>query len=112
MAKALEYFVTAGRQAIDAGGLRSFRLGCPQPATLSHAREDRIQRSRTQAVPVMVQLFQHPLAIDTASVSGMVKDVNLPEPQQEFSRYRIAHRRKMIARRFVIEKRLRQLVSQ
>jgi hypothetical protein len=112
MTKLLEHVMTAGRQPIDARRLRSFGLGRAQPPTLSHAGEDRIQRSRTQAVAVVMQLFEHPLAVHAASVSGMVKDVNLPERQQEFSRYRIAHRamiaptfrnRKAITRmRFVI----------
>jgi hypothetical protein len=46
---------------------------------------------------MMPQLLEHPLSVDAASISGVVKDVDLPERQQEFPRNRIAHYRGMIA---------------
>src|SRR5262252_5211949 len=47
--KLIQHIVTERREAIDARALRSRRLRCPQPAALCHARENRIERPRTEA---------------------------------------------------------------
>ena len=96
-AKLIQDFVTPGCESIHASGFRSLGLRRPQPATFSHSRQHRIQGSWTQTVAVMLQFLKHPLTVDAAPVSGVVENVDFPERQQEFSRYRIAHQRGMIA---------------
>ena len=89
--KLLENIMAARRQPIHPSRLRSPGFSGAQPSPLGHARQNGIQRSRTQAVAMMMELLEHPLPVDAAPIGGMVQDVNLPERQQEFPRYRIAH---------------------
>src|SRR5262249_50712855 len=95
----LQHVVAPSRESIDASRLGPLRFLSAQPPTLRHTREDGVQSSRTQAVAVMVQLLEHPLSVDAASIGGVIEDVNLPERQQEFPRNRVAHHRGMIASR-------------
>ncbi len=67
-----------------------------KPAACGHPRQHRIQRARTQAIAVVLQLLEHPLAVDTLLVS-MMKDMNLPERKEELTDDRIAHRLPIIA---------------
>ena len=73
-----EDLVPSSGEAVHPCRFGPFRLCRAQPAALGHSRQHGIQRSRTQAITVMVQLFQHPLTID-ALFSGVVEDMNLPE---------------------------------
>ena len=87
-----EHFATTGCQAVDARARRPLRLRRPEPPTLRHARQDGIERARTQSVAMAVQLFKHPLAVDPILVC-VVEDVDLPESQEKFTDDRIAHAR-------------------
>src|SRR5579872_4695822 len=58
---AREDLPSARGQAVDAGAFRPLRVRGAEPAALRHARENRIQRARAQAVAVMAQLLEHPV---------------------------------------------------
>ena len=90
-----EHFVAPRRQTVDARGFRALGLGRPQPPALRHPRQHRIQRARTQAIAVMVQLFEHPLPVDAVFIR-VVEDVDLPEGEQELAHDWIAHGRSII----------------
>ena len=83
--------VTLRREAIHPGILGAFRLGGAKPAALGHARQDRIQRARTEAIAVVAQFLEHPLTVDATSVGRVVEDVNLPEREEELTRNWITH---------------------
>ena len=89
-------FVAPGCEAINPRSFGAFRLRRPQPAALRHARQHRVQRARTQAVPMAVQFFEHPLTVDALFIRVM-KNVNLPECQQEFADNRIPRHLAIIA---------------
>ena len=59
-----EHFATARRQTVHPWSPGSSGLGRPKPTARRHAREDRIERAWTQAIPVVVQAGQA-LAIGT-----------------------------------------------
>jgi hypothetical protein len=85
-----EDLVTAGRETVHTRRLGTLRLRRTKPATGRHARQHRIQRARTQAIPVMVQFFEHPLAIDPL-FGGVVKNVDLPEGEKELANDWVTH---------------------
>ena len=91
MTKLRHYLMASRRQSVDARGLATLRLGGAEPAALRHPGQDGIERPWTQLVAVVAQFLEHPLAVDTASVGGVMEDVNLPERQQELPGDRIAH---------------------
>ena len=86
-----EHLAAARRQAIDARVGRSFRRRGAQPPAPGHAGEHRVEGARAEAVAVVMQLFEHPLAVHAVLLAGVVQDVDLPEPQQEFTDDRVAH---------------------
>ena len=86
----LEDLVTARRETVDARRLRALRLRRAQPTAFRHSRQHRIERPRTQAIAVVVQFFEHPMSVD-ALFGGVVKDVDLPEGEQELANDWIAH---------------------
>jgi hypothetical protein len=86
----VQYFTSPRCQAVHAWSRRPLGLGRAQPAPLGHAREHRIQSTRTQSVPVVMQFFEHPLAIHALFV-GVMQDMNLPEREEKFTDHRIAH---------------------
>jgi hypothetical protein len=46
----------------------------------------------------MLQLFQHPVAVDTV-FGGVMQDVDLPEGEQELADHWIAHGPRMVSRK-------------
>jgi hypothetical protein len=92
----LKDLVTARRQPVYARRLGALRLSRAKPAALGHPRQHGIQRPRTQAITVVVQLLEHPLTID-ALVGGVVEDVNLPEGEKELTDDWISHSHLIIA---------------
>jgi hypothetical protein len=93
-----ENLVTTGRETVHTRRLGALRLRRAKPATGRHSRQHRIQRSGTQAIPMVVQFFEHPVAID-ALFGGVVKNVDLPEGEKELANDWIAHNRPIITRR-------------
>ena len=91
VADLIQHLMSAGREAIHARRLGSLGLGGPKPTPPRHARQHGIQRTGTQPVPVVVELFEHPLPVDALLV-GVVQDVNLPEREEELPDDGIAHR--------------------
>ena len=85
-----EDLVTSRREPVHARRLGAFRLRRAQPATRRHPRQHGIQRPGTQAIAVVMQLFQHPLTID-ALFGGVVEDVDLPEGKKELADDWISH---------------------
>ncbi len=55
-----------------------------EPASLLHAGEHGVERACAHLVSMAPQLPQHPLADDRLG-RGVVKDVNLPEGQEELA---------------------------
>ena len=96
--KAIEHVASARREPIYPRRARPGRLDRPQPAPLRHPRQHGIQRPRAQPVSVVMELFQHPVAVHAVRFACVVQDVDLPERQQEFPRDRIAHRPAIILR--------------
>ncbi len=92
----VQHLTSAGGQAVDAGAGRPFGFDSAKPSTLRHPCEHRIQRARTQPVPVTVQFFEHPLAVDAVFV-GVMQDVDLPEREQKLPNHRIAHGQVILA---------------
>jgi hypothetical protein len=56
-----------------------------QPPVPFETLKQRIQRPRTDVVPVSTQFREHPLADDRA-LSRVVKDVDFPEPKENLAR--------------------------
>jgi hypothetical protein len=106
----LEHFVTARCETVHAGTFGAPRLGCTEPSALRHAGQHRIERARTQVIAVMVQFLEHPLTVD-ALTGRVVKDVDLPEHEQELTDDRVAHDPAIITSPFVIGFRLFQRVD-
>jgi hypothetical protein len=90
-----ENVAAAWREAVDARRGGSLRFRRAKPAPFRHARQHRVQRAWTEPVPVVVQLFEHPVAVD-ALFGGVVEDVDLPEGEKELADDWIAHDRLMI----------------
>ena len=90
--------MTPWREMVDPGGLGAFGLVRTQPAALRHAGQDRIQRPRTQAIAVVVELFEHPLAVYATAIRGVMEDVNFPEAEQKLPDERIPHTTAIVAR--------------
>src|SRR5215471_5547050 len=90
-AHAIQHVLTPRCQTIDPGSFRPLRLGGANPPVSLHARENRIERAWTHAVPVVAQLVEHPLAVHASRFGGVVEDVDFPETQQELTDDRIAH---------------------
>ena len=70
--------------AARALGLSDGGLGAEPPIALE-ALEQRIEGARADVITMLSQLAQHPLADDRV-LRGMVEDVHLPKPQQNFAR--------------------------
>jgi hypothetical protein len=90
VADLIEDDTPAGRQAIDPRAFQPLGLRGTQPSAPGHPRENRIERARTQVIAVVLELLEHPLAIDTLLL-GMMKNVDLPEREEKLSHDRIAH---------------------
>src|SRR5512138_805742 len=71
------------RQSVDTRLVPTPRLIGPQPTPSRHARQDGIESAGADAIAVAVELFQHPLAVHTPILGGVMQDVDLPERQQE-----------------------------
>ena len=93
---AIEHVAAARRKAVDTRRCGSLRCRRAKPAALRHARQHRIQGAWTEPIAVMVQFFEHPVAVD-ALLGGVVEDVDLPEGEKELANDWIAHDRSMIA---------------
>src|SRR4029078_9792884 len=85
-----------GSETVHARRRGALRLRRAKPTTLRHSRQHRIQRPWTEAITVVVQLFEHPLAVD-ALVGRVVENVDLPEGEKELADDWIAHDRPMIS---------------
>ena len=90
LADPIQHLVPARGETVDPRRLGPLGFRGSKPAARGHPRQHRIQRARTQAIAVALQFLEHPLAVDTLLV-GMMKDVNLPEREQELADDRIAH---------------------
>jgi diadenosine tetraphosphatase ApaH/serine/threonine PP2A family protein phosphatase len=88
--EALQHFGTGWRDSIDPRVSGPFRLGRAEPAASCHPREQRVQCARAQSIAVTMQLLQHPMPIHTL-LFRVMKDVNLPEREQEFPHHGIIH---------------------
>jgi hypothetical protein len=102
-----EDVVTARRETVHTRGLGALRLRCAQPASRRHARQHRIQRARTQSITVVMQLLEHPVAINPL-LGRVVENVDLPEREQELADDWIARHIVIITLAFVVELRLRR----
>ena len=74
----LQYLMTARREAVDTRRLGAFRFRRAKPPALRHSRQHRIERPRTQARAVVMQLVHHPMTIN-ALFGSLVMYINLPE---------------------------------
>jgi hypothetical protein len=86
----IEHGMALWRETVHAWTFRALWFRRAQPAMAGHSRQHRVQRTGTQAVAVAVQLLQHPLAIH-ALLGGVMKDVDLPEGEEEFTDNRVLH---------------------
>jgi len=75
---------------VHSGRFRPLGLGGSKPAALGHPREHRIERAWTEAIAVLLEFFEHPLAVHALFV-GVVKNMDLPEGEEKLSHNRIAH---------------------
>ena len=91
----LQDLVTAGCEAVDPRRLGAFWFRRAKPPALRHSRQHRIERPRTQAIAVVVQLVQHPMTIN-ALFGSMVEDMDLPEREEKLANDWIAHAAPMI----------------
>ena len=91
----LQHLMTARREAVNPRRRGAFWFRRAKPPALRHSRQHRIERPRTQAIAVVVQLVQHPMTVD-ATFSGMVQDMNLPEGEEKLANDWIAHAAAMI----------------
>ncbi len=91
----LQHLMTARREAVNPRRRGAFWFRRAKPAALRHSRQHRIERPRTQAIAVVVQLVQHPMTIN-ALFSSMVKDMDLPEREEKLANDWIAHAAAMI----------------
>jgi hypothetical protein len=78
-----EVIVPTTTFSVTDGGLRA------QPSVSLQAFQQRIERARADIVAMSAQLAQHPLA-DDGMLGGVVKDMDLPEAQQDFARQQLA----------------------
>jgi hypothetical protein len=75
---------SVGQKVILAGsGSPSADLAA-QPAVSPHALEERVERPGTDVVAVATQFLEHPLS-EYRPFGGVMKDVHLPERQQNLS---------------------------
>ena len=94
LAQALQYLRPRWRDPVDACVPRASGLVGAQPPARRHARQDRIQRARAEAIAVMPQFLQHPLTVDTVFFR-VVEDVNLPEGEQKLTYHRVVVRTRL-----------------
>ena len=94
LVKCAEYLpqdlTTARRQSIHARAAATRGFGRAKPTAVRHPREHRVQRARAQTIAVAMQFFQHPLTVDPL-LARVVKDMHLPESEEELTNHRIAH---------------------
>jgi hypothetical protein len=76
--QAHHHYSTRGRDSIPARVTRPLGFGCTQPSSVSHSRQQRVQRARTQTITVPSQLLQHPLSVH-ALLFRMMQDMDFPE---------------------------------
>ena len=86
----IEHHTAAGRQAIHPRAFQPLGFRGTQPSAPGHPRENRIERARAQAIAVVLQFLEHPVAIDTLLLSVM-KDMNFPENEEKLAHDGIAH---------------------
>jgi len=84
----------AGRRQViftaGAGPASGVSLAAQPPVRL-HTLQDWIQGARTDGIPMLPKFFQHPLA-HHRMLSGVVKDMDLPEAQQDLAVKRFSRR--------------------
>ena len=97
LAEPIQDVVPLACQTVHAGRFGPLGFGGSKPAALGHPREDWIERARTQSIAVLLQLLEHPLAVHAVLVS-VVKNVDLPEGEEELAHNRVAHGLAIIAR--------------
>src|SRR6266853_2043268 len=90
---ACQDLAATGGETIDTRAFCALRFLRAEPAARRHTRQHRIQRARADAIPMMVQLFQHPLAVQAALLCCVIQYVDLPEREQELPLNRVAHGR-------------------
>jgi hypothetical protein len=95
-----QHLVPASSEAVHACRVEPLGFCGSKPPARGHSRQYRIQRAGTQAIAMMLQFLEHPLAVDTLLVSVM-KDVDFPKRQEELAHNRIAHGAAIIALRFL-----------
>jgi hypothetical protein len=96
LANPVQHLVPASREPVDPRGFGPLGFCGSKPAARGHPRQHRIQRAGTQAIAVMLKLLEHPLSVD-ALLAGMMKDMDLPEGQEELADNGIAHGSMIIA---------------
>lgn len=94
-----EDVVPARCEAIHPGGFGPLGFCRTKPPAPGHARKHRIERARAQTIAVMVEFLQHPLTVDAAPIGRMMKNVDLPEGEQELTGDGITHSLAMISPR-------------